>query len=163
MLSFQAGLTLTLLAVILPIASQTLVRRTTLSAQARNLWLARISVLMSTIGCFTIGLSETEGFMYIGVGLFALGYGYSPLIRSLLASVIDKRHFSTMYTTISIFETMGSVVAGPLLAASFRTGLEWGRSWIGLPFLVAGCFFGSAATAIGCIKRSSLERRAIEA
>lgn len=149
-----------LLTVILPIASQTLARKTALSTQSRNLWLARISVLMSTFGSFTIGLSETEGFMYFGLGLFALGYGYPPLIRSLLASIIDKHHFNMMYTTMSVFETMGSVVAGPLLAASFRTGLEWGDTWIGLPFLVAGSLFGSAALAVSAMNRSNLERRA---
>jgi hypothetical protein len=149
-----------LLTVILPVASQTLARKTSLSTQSRNLWLARISVFMSTFGSFTIGLSETEGLMYVGLGFFALGYGYPPLIRSLLASIIDKRHSNMMYTTISVFETMGSIVAGPLLAASFRTGLEWGSAWIGLPFLVAGCLFGSATIAVSAMNRSSLERRA---
>lgn len=123
-----------LLTVILPIASQTLARKTSLSTQSRNLWLARISVLMSTFGSFTIGLSETEGLIYVGLGLFALGYGYPPLIRGLLASIIDKRHFNMMYTTMSVFEAIGSVVAGPLLAASFRTGLEWGMLGLGCLF-----------------------------
>jgi hypothetical protein len=85
---------------------------------------------MSTFSSFTIGLSETEGLMHVGLGFFSLGYGYGPLIRSLLASIIDKRHFNIMYTTISVFETMGSIVARPLLAASFnRLGVGECLDW----------------------------------
>jgi hypothetical protein len=150
-----------LLTVILPIVSQTL-EKTALSTQGRNLWLARLSVSMSTLGSFTIGLSGTVYLLSVGLGLFALGTGYPPLIRSLLASIVDKRHFNMMYTTIRVFVTMGSIVAGPLLAASFRKGMEWDGTWIGLPFLVAGSLFGCAAIAVSSMSQSRLERRATD-
>ncbi|OAA38902.1 Major facilitator superfamily domain, general substrate transporter [Metarhizium rileyi] len=163
LLSVQAFLTLMLLTVILPLASQTLARKTTLATQSRSFWLARVSVLMSALGAFTIGLSERVTLMSVGLGLFALGNGYPPLLRSLLASIVDKRQVNMMYTSMSVFETMGSIVAGPLLAASFRLGMELDGAWIGLPFLVTGCLFGSAAIAVACISVSSVERKASEA
>lgn len=163
MLSLHAFFTLTLLTVILPVASQALARKTTLATQSRTLWLARISVSMSTLGAFTMGLSETVGLMAVGLALFALGNGYPPLLRSLLASIVDKRHVNTMYTIISVFESMGSIVAGPLLAASFRLGMNMDGAWIGLPFLMTGCLFGSAAVAVIAINVSSVEREASKA
>ncbi|KAF5130009.1 Efflux pump ustT [Metarhizium anisopliae] len=162
-LSLHAFFTLTLLTVILPVASQTLARKTTLATQSRTLWLARISVSMSTLGAFTMGLSETVGLMAVGLALFALGNGYPPLLRSLLASIVDKRHVNTMYTIMSVFESMGSIVAGPLLAASFRLGMDMDGAWIGLPFLMTGCLFGSAAVAVVAINVSSVEREASKA
>jgi hypothetical protein len=115
---------------------------------------------MSTLGAFTIGLSGTVTLMTIGLCFLSLGNGYPPLVRSLLASIVDKTHVNTMYTTISVFETMGSIIAGPLLAGAFRIGLKLGGAWIGLPFLAAGCLFGSAAVIVISINLSSLEHTA---
>jgi hypothetical protein len=64
--------------------------------------------------------------MIVGLGISALGSGYNFLIRSLLASVVETDHIGMLYTRISIFETVGVLVAGPLLAMSFRTGMVWG-------------------------------------
>ncbi|EXV03955.1 MFS transporter [Metarhizium robertsii] len=90
-LSLHAFFTLTLLTVILPVASQALARKTTLATQSRTLWLARISVSMSTLGAFTMGLSETVGLMAVGLALFALGMATPPFSgaysRQLLTSV----------------------------------------------------------------------------
>lgn len=48
-------------------------------------------------------------------------------LRSLLASVVESHHVGMLYTVIGIYETVGTLVAGPLLAMSFRTGLDWGE------------------------------------
>lgn len=119
-----------------------------MSIQTTNLYLARICILTSSIGAFVIGLSENISFLVVGLGLFTLSYGYPMLIRGLLASIIDSRHAGVMYTTISLFESMGTIVAGPLLSVSFRQGMKWGEAWLGLPFLLTGVLFGSATVGI---------------
>ncbi len=90
--------------------------------------------------------------MTAGLGLLTFSYAYPMLARSLLASVIDKDHTDVMYTTIGMFEAFGAVIAGPLLSASFRQGLKWGTDWLGLPFLVTGVLFGSAAILLCAIR-----------
>ena len=121
-----------------------------------------MSVLLLTVGAFTIGLSKTSVLMTIGLGIFALGSGYSFLVRSLLASVVESEHIAMLYTVISICETIGMLVAGPLLAVSFRTGMDWGGDWLGLPYIAAGSLFVVAATALGFISLAKLQDRVVD-
>lgn len=115
------------------------------SAYRANMLLARASIVLLTIGAFTIGLSAKSGTMVMGLGAFAVGSGYNLLIRSLLVPMVESDHIGMLYTIIGICEAIGALVAGPLLAASFRTGMEWGNAWIGLPYMAAGCLLSLAA------------------
>jgi hypothetical protein len=76
--------------------------------------------------------------------VFSLGGGYNVLVRSLLTSIVEASHVGTLYNTIAVTETIGMLFAGPLLSSSFRSGLDLGGAWIGLPFIVAGGFFATA-------------------
>lgn len=96
--------------------------------------------------------------MCIGLGLISLGSGYTLLIRSLLASTVEKYHIGTMYTMISTVETIGILIAGPLLAMSFRIGMEGDGTWLGLPYIVAGFLFALATLTVCVIRASSLEQ-----
>ncbi|KAJ4163631.1 hypothetical protein LMH87_005348 [Akanthomyces muscarius] len=152
LLSIHWFLTFGLLAVILPSTTQFLIQVKGLPTQRTDLLLARFSVFFASTGAFSIGVSSNIPFMTAGLGLFTFSYAYPMLARSLLASVIDKDHTDVMYTTIGMFEAFGAVIAGPLLSASFRQGLKWGTDWLGLPFLVTGVLFGSAAILLCAIR-----------
>lgn len=99
--------------------------------------------------------------MVFGLGVFALGSGYNILIRSLLASVVEKDNIGMLYTMMSIAETIGALVAGPLLAVSFRTGMEWGTGWIGLPYISAGCLLVVATTIVFSTSLSRLQPKTV--
>ncbi|KAM3498227.1 hypothetical protein MY10362_008445 [Beauveria mimosiformis] len=148
LLSIQSFVTLLLLTIIFPAATQFLTQLLATPIQITNLYLARISILTSFVGALVIGLSENANFMIFGLGLSTLTYGYQVLVRSLLASVVDGHHSNVMYTTITLFESMGSIMAGPLLSASFREGMKWGEAWLGLPFLLTGVLYGSATVGL---------------
>ncbi|KAM3555737.1 hypothetical protein MY1884_005433 [Beauveria asiatica] len=148
LLSIQSFVTLLLLAIIFPAATQFLTQLLATPIQITNLYLARISILASFVGALVIGLSENAIFMILGLALSTLTYGYQVLVRSLLASVVDGHHSNVMYTTITLFESMGSIMAGPLLSASFREGMKWGEAWLGLPFLLTGVLYGSATVGL---------------
>ncbi|KAM3545067.1 hypothetical protein ARSEF1564_001988 [Beauveria bassiana] len=152
LLSIHWLITLILLTAVLPAVTQFLVQARGMPSQTTDLLLARFSIVASSIGAFVIGASSKVPLMTIGLGLFTLSYAYPMLARSLLASVVDKRHTDVMYTTISIFEALGSIIAGPLLSASFRLGLVWGTEWLGLPFLLAGALFGSAVIVLSSVR-----------
>lgn len=73
-------------------------------------------------------------------------------MRSLLAQVAGEANAGVVMTTMSMLETTGIVVAGPLLAAAFRQGLKLGGVFLGFPFFVAtallilgACFVVAAA------------------
>lgn len=95
--------------------------------------------------------------MSIGLGLMSLGSGYNLLVRSLLASTVEKNHIGTMYTVIGTLETVGILISGPLLAMTFRIGMEGGGGWLGLPYIVAGFLLLLAAFTVCVIRISSLE------
>lgn len=109
------------------------------------------------MGAFTIGLASEPVLMSIGLGLLSLGSGYTLLVRSLLASLVEKNQIGTMYSGISVVETIGVLVAGPLLAISFRVGMEKDGGWLGLPYIVAGFLFTLATCLVSAIRASSLE------
>ena len=70
-----------------------------------------------------------------------------------------SRHVATLYTAVGITETAGGLLAGPLLAASFRTGMDWGGAWIGLPYIAAGGLFTVATIAVTFVVVVSLKSR----
>lgn len=142
---------------VLPAAGYILVSKWSLSGRAKDMWLARVSVFLLTLGAFVIGLADSPALMAVGLGAMALGSGYALLIRSLLASVVDKHQIGTLYTMIGVLETVGVLVAGPLLAASYRTGMDWEGAWVGLPYIMAGCLFASAALTMSLVRLSRLE------
>lgn len=95
--------------------------------------------------------------MSFGLGLLSLGSGYTLLVRSLLASMVEKNQIGTIYTMISAIETIGILIAGPLLAISFRIGMEKDGGWLGLPYIVAGFLFALATFMVSAIQSSRLE------
>lgn len=49
---------------------------------------------------------------------------------------------------LAVLETMGALIAGPLLSMAFRRGLGLGSVWVGLPFIDASCLFGIASVVV---------------
>lgn len=147
-----------MLSVGLPFASYLLIHKLSFTGRVKDLWLARASSVLLTLGAFTIGLAAEPVLMSIGLGLLSLGSGYTLLIRSVLASTVEKNHIGTMYTMIGTIETIGILIAGPLLAISFRIGMEGDKRWLGLPYIVAGFLFALATLTVFIIRVSSLEQ-----
>jgi len=72
------------------------------------------------------------------------GDGFGLLVRSLLTSLVEQHHIGTLYQIISVCGQLGLLVAGPILSTAFSFGLKLGGFWTGLPYIVAGCMFGTA-------------------
>lgn len=169
LLSLRSFTALILLVAILPLANYLLTARFSLSAQSKDLWLARVSIILSMIGSLTIGMSGTPSLMAMGesrcptggkssanhaptgVVVWAVGAGYSLLVRSLLTSLVEPHHVGTLNSTMAMLETIGSLLGGPLLSLSFRKGLDLGGIWLGLPFIGAGILSFIAALVIWLI------------
>lgn len=108
------------------------------SAPAKDLWMARVSLVLLAAGAVTIALAGTRAVVTLGIVTLAAGSGYAYLMRSLMASLVAVEHTGLLYTVTSIFEAVGGLIAGPMLAQLFRIGLSWGGGWIGLPYFAAG-------------------------
>jgi MFS-type transporter involved in bile tolerance (Atg22 family) len=84
--------------------------------------------------------------------MFSFGGGYNALIRSILTSLVEQHHIGTLYNMIAVIETVGQIFAGPLLSGTFRQGMNMGGAWIGLPFIVAGGLFATAAVVVFSVR-----------
>lgn len=156
LLSIRAFFNLLLLVALLPSASHILVHKWSLTGQAKDLWLARASSILLALGAFAIGLAEEPVLMSAGLALLSMGSAYTLLVRSLLASTVEKNQIGTMYTVISTIEGIGILIAGPLLAICLRVGMERGGAWLGLPYIVAGLLFATATFIVTGIRASHL-------
>jgi hypothetical protein len=79
--------------------------------------------------------------LVLGQVLCSMGLAFIVPARSIVTSMVDKKHLAALYTTMSVLIYGGLLTGGPLFATAFSWGLEMGGFWLGTPFLVAsGCF-----------------------
>ncbi|KAK4168770.1 major facilitator superfamily domain-containing protein [Cladorrhinum sp. PSN259] len=145
-LAIRSVVSLVTLLVLTPLASWFCLHRLGMTGMGKDLWLARWSVMIAIVGCLIIASAANGSLFCIGLVWFALGSGLTPLIRSLLNSLVEEQHIGIMNTLVGLMETAGLTMAGPLLAKSLSVGLELGGPWVGLPFVTAGSFFTISCT-----------------
>ncbi|KAI1175806.1 major facilitator superfamily domain-containing protein [Nemania sp. FL0916] len=140
LLTLRAAVRLALLLVGLPLLNKLLIKHVT-TTPGKDLFISRLSVAFMTLGSLVIAMAPLVSLAALGIVVFALGSGFSPAARSLATSFCEQDEAGLLYTALSITQTIGALIAGPLLSISFRWGLGLGREWTGIPFcLVAGLF-----------------------
>lgn len=157
----NAGSLVTLL-VLLPNASWLCLQRLGMAAVAKDLWLARWSGIVQVAGSLLIAAAVNGLFFSFGLAWFALGSGMASLIRSLLNALVEEHHVGTLNSLLGVTETVGVMVAGPLLAKSLSVGLNLGGAWIGLPFVTTALFFAVSTTVLWAFKLPDRRQRSLE-
>ncbi|KAF7590005.1 hypothetical protein BBP40_003449 [Aspergillus hancockii] len=121
--------------VVFPQISQILVKR--MSATEKDLRISRGTAWALTVGAALMALAAHSTLFMIGVCVFAVGCGFTSAFRSVATGLVAPSHVGVLNTTIAISQGIGSMMAGPLLAAAFRRGMALGGFWLGLPYMVA--------------------------
>lgn len=110
----------------------------------RDLLLAQGSALFSLLGFF--GLSTPSYPVLVGsLAVESLGSGLLPLCRSMVTNFAGPdggaSHTTSLFSLVSMVETLGGLPAGLILAWLFSAGMRLGGGWwYGLPFLyLAAC------------------------
>ncbi|KAL7275200.1 hypothetical protein RUND412_001879 [Rhizina undulata] len=147
LISLRAGVNVILFVIVLPL----------LASKMSDLWIARWSVFLLSIGSVGIGVSwgGIPG-MVFSLVVFTLGFGFRPALQSVVTGMVRKDHVASLYTGISAMDALGGLFAGPALAATFDWGLKKGSGWLGLPFLVSGGLFAVAGTGIWVLRENSM-------
>lgn len=128
--------------VVLPWASGFLtnpVGRFRLSVFAKDLLLTKLCLAMLVTGALVEAFSRDIGLFLVGltVGTFASPYG--ALCRAVATSYVEPQQTSRLYALMSMLQTGGALLGGPVLARCFNIGISRKGLWIGLPwFYVAG-------------------------
>ncbi len=122
----------------LPVISEALMQRLNLSAQKKDLYLARASQIFLSIGWFVFGLAPSIPFAAVTLVFASLGTGAPFVLRSFLTSLLKQDQIARAFSVITIVDTVGAMLGAPLLAGLLKKGLKMGGGWIGLPFLFTG-------------------------
>lgn len=110
-----------------------------LSAFSKDLLLARLSLLFLIAAAVIEGFSRETVLFIIGLVVGTLGASHGPMARAIVTSYVEPQQTSRLYALISMLETGGILLGGPVLAFCFNVGLVHKGVWVGLPwFYVAG-------------------------
>ena len=149
--SFEAGMSMIALLFLFPWLSTYLLKKKGLNVTRKDLFLARIGVTATAIGIILTGLAPTIAILFIGMGVGSLGSGAGSATRALLTSYVKQNEVARLYTALSIVETVGLTVGGPIVAWVFKVGMEHvksgklGDAWLGLPYVIVGLLLSVVA------------------
>jgi len=146
LLSFRAATNLVALLIFIPGANIVLLKYLRLPAHHADLWLARGSIILTAGAMVIMGIAAHPALLILGLLIFNLGTGFNAAMRSTSIHVIGGQaspDIGRLMSVIAIMESIGSMVAGPVLNKSFEWAIDLGEPWIGLPFLASALVFAS--------------------
>lgn len=133
---------LLLLFVLLPAMSEFLTLKVKLRPSVRDKYLTMVSFLLLTTGYILIFFARSTGAFIAGLTVCALGSSFQVPARSLITGLVEQNQLGTVYTGIAVVTSCGMIVAGPLLAYSFKWGMLLDGLWLAMPFLVTAILSG---------------------
>jgi MFS family permease len=148
LLSFRAATNLAAVAIFLPLTNYVLLNHFRLPAHWADLWIARGSIILTAVSFLVIGLAAYPALLIVGLLVYNMGTGYNAAMRSVSIHVVGGQSspdIGKLMSTIAIVESLGALVAGPLLNQLFQWGMGLGSAWLGLPFLAAMFVFAGLA------------------
>ncbi|KAK4185320.1 major facilitator superfamily domain-containing protein [Podospora australis] len=154
-LSFKATGHLLAFAVLLPLFDTALARyyrHSSLGPHKKDLTLARISIVFITSGYAILVLSPALVGILVGIGVSTLGTGFQAAIKSLLSSMVDKDMVGTVFTTLSLMDTVGALFAGRIDALVIKQALRMEGVWQSLPFIFALVLCAVSTLVLGYVR-----------
>lgn len=146
------------LLLILPWLSTWLSRQMSWSPAVKDLRVVQGSAWILTSGLALMAFAAIPELFIAGLCLFALGWGFYSALRSLATALVSPSQVGVLNTGIGLAQSLGSLVAGPILAAAFGRGLRQGGVAMGLPYMVAGALL-FMASCMTCVIRVAGEKR----
>jgi MFS family permease len=92
----------------------------------------------------------------IGLVLYTLGSGFQSFARSLLSSLVKSDMVGTLFTTLAMMDTVGTLLAGPIVALVFGWSVKQDGVWRGMPFLLSFFLCGLAGLALSQVRATEL-------
>ncbi len=131
----------------MPLISQALTAAK-MAPVVRDSRIALCSLFGTMTGAFGISVASNYVVLMPFLALFALSDVYTATMHSLLALLAPQDTVATLFSVMGVMRCLGMMIAGPSMAAAFRIGLNWGKNWVGLPFVVAGMLMSIAAVIV---------------
>jgi MFS family permease len=93
-----------------------------------------------------MGVAGHPALLILGLLIYNLGTGFNAAMRSIAIHIVGGQsspNIGRLMAVIAIMESIGMMIAGPLLNNSFQWAMVLGEPWLGLPFLASALVFGS--------------------
>ena len=140
--SLPSGLDVVVFLILLPLLDRILTKGMHVLPSAKDLIMVRASATILAFGSLLFALSSETVILIASISVLTLGDGIEAAMRSLLTSLIPPLQVSTVYTGVAVVSSAGGIIAGPILAMTFKVGMRAGGRWLALPFYVVAalCF-----------------------
>ena len=140
--SLPSGLDVIVFLILLPLLDKILIERMHVLPSAKDLIMVRASAMILAFGSLLFALSSETFVLIASISVLTLGDGIEVAMRSLLTSLIPPLQVSTVYTGVAVVSGAGGIIAGPILAMTFKVGMRAGGRWLALSFYVVAalCF-----------------------
>jgi hypothetical protein len=154
--STQAGASMVVLLVILPVASSFMLKKLKWTAARKDILIFRVGLTLLAVGLIISGIAPSVPVLVVGIVVQTLGSGNGAASRALLTSYVQPNEVARLYTSLGIIETLGVMVAGPVVAGLYNVGLRAvedgkGALLLGLPWFCVGCAIFAIAVATWCL------------
>ncbi|CAG8898198.1 unnamed protein product [Penicillium egyptiacum] len=143
LLSFRAAAQLLQFMLVLPWIDRTMRKRFERQPRKKDLYLARISIVTITVGFAIMGIAPVVGLSIFGIAIYTAGSGFGTFARSLISSLTEPTMIGTLYSALALMNTLGSLLAGPMMSLAFRWGVNLGGAWLGMPYLISAALCGA--------------------
>lgn len=135
---------LLLIVLIMPVINEALIRAK-IPTFRKDLWITRFSVSFAVLAYLGFAFSINLKMFIASLVILALNQPYDSSLKSVMVTLAGQQNTAMMFSVLAITASIGEFISAPLMAYCFRIGLKTGGAWIGLPFIVAGCLWGTAA------------------
>jgi len=105
----------------------------------RDLRICQVSVVLLVLGSFGIGLAPSLTAVAFAIVLLAGGNAAFVALRCVVSHIVPPANLATVYAAIGIMTNVGVLASGPILAATFKAGMQSGLT--GLPYICVGAAF----------------------
>lgn len=159
LITLKGVINLITLLLILPRLSIWLSRQMSWSPGVKDLRIVQGSAWILTSGITLMAFAAIPELFISGLCLFALGWGFYSALRSLATALVSPSQVGVLNSGIGLAQSLGSLVAGPILAAAFGHGLRQGGMGMGLPYMVAATLLFMASCLTCVIRIAGVKRR----
>ena len=116
-----------------------------------DFWIVRTCLIVLFFSFFTAFEATSGAWLLVAMFGMGLGEGTEPALQGIVTWINDPAHYSQLFTTLAIVDTISELIGGPLTATLMSIGRTDDTASAGYCFLASAGMFLSLAILSGCI------------
>lgn len=103
----------------------------------KDWWILRVSAIIGVVGSLAMGLAPTVPLFISAMVFNEFGCGLQAALRAIIITLVDQTQTALVMTVMGMFFTVSEMVVGPLMAETFKLGMNLGGVWVGMPYIAS--------------------------